>query len=97
MFIYHVRRGPIKEVEMDGARGTHGYKKNAYRVLMEKLEGQGTLQRPRRRWENNTKIDLKVMGWKGGDWINGFHYAHVAGSCGHGNELSGFHRMSGIP
>jgi len=43
---------------------------------MEKLEGENTLQRPRRRWENNIKIDLKFMKWKGGDSINMVHYAH---------------------
>jgi hypothetical protein len=27
------------------------------------------LLKPRRRWENNIKMDLKVMGWEGTDWI----------------------------
>jgi hypothetical protein len=28
------------------------------------------LGRPRHRWVDTIKIDLKVIGWDGGDWIN---------------------------
>jgi hypothetical protein len=31
--------------------------------------GKGLLGRPRRRWEDNTKLDLK-RGWVGMDWID---------------------------
>jgi hypothetical protein len=31
--------------------------------LMGKPEGRGTLEIPRRRWENNIKIDLREVGW----------------------------------
>ena len=36
--------------------------RNAYRVLVGKPEGKGPLGRPRRRWENNIKMDLKEVG-----------------------------------
>jgi hypothetical protein len=34
-----------------------------------KLEGKKPLGRPRRRWEDNIKIDLKEVGGGGMDWI----------------------------
>jgi hypothetical protein len=40
----------------------------AYRVLVGKPEGNNLLERARRRWLNNIKLDLK---WHGGVyWIN---------------------------
>jgi hypothetical protein len=41
----------------------------AYRVLMGKPEGRRPLERPRRRWEDNIKMDLREVGW-GEDWID---------------------------
>ena len=40
-----------------------------HRVLVWKPEGKRPLGRPRRRWEDNIKIDLKEMGGSCGDWI----------------------------
>jgi hypothetical protein len=39
-------------------------------ILVGKLEGKGPLGRPRRRWENNIKTDLREIGWEGVDWIH---------------------------
>jgi len=36
---------------MDGACSTHVCDKNAYRILVGKLEGKKPLGRPRRRWK----------------------------------------------
>ena len=36
---------------------------------MGKPEGKRPLGRPRRRWENNIKMDLQEVGW-GTDWID---------------------------
>jgi hypothetical protein len=33
-------------------------------------EGKRPLERPRRRWVNNIKIDLREIGWGGLDWID---------------------------
>jgi hypothetical protein len=44
---------------MGGARSTHREKKNADRVLVGKPQGKGLGGRPRHRWENNIKTDLK--------------------------------------
>jgi hypothetical protein len=50
--------------------GTYGEKKNAYKVLAGKSEGNRPLGKPRRWWENNIKIDLREIGWGGMDWIH---------------------------
>jgi hypothetical protein len=40
-----------------------------YSVLVEKPEGKGPLGRPRRRWEDNIKMDPQEVGCRGMDWI----------------------------
>jgi hypothetical protein len=46
-----------------------GEKRNAYRILVGKPEGKRPLGRPRRKWEDNIRMDLREMGWGGMDWI----------------------------
>jgi hypothetical protein len=45
-----------------------GEKRGAYRILVGILEGRRQLRRPRRRWDNNIKMDHQEVGW-GMDWI----------------------------
>jgi hypothetical protein len=40
-----------------------------YRVLVRRAEGEGPLGRPRRRWEDNIKMDLRETGIDGANWI----------------------------
>ena len=40
-----------------------------YSVLVGNPEGKRPLGRPRRRWQDNTKIDLQELGCGGMDWI----------------------------
>jgi hypothetical protein len=54
---------------MGGACSTYGGKRGAYRILVGRPEGRRSLARPRRRWEDNIKIDLQEVGWVGMDWI----------------------------
>ena len=47
---------------MGEERGVHG-------VLVGKPEGKRSLGRPRRRWEDNIKMDLEEVGGGRGDWM----------------------------
>jgi hypothetical protein len=42
-------------------------KRNAYRIFVGKPERKRPLGRPRRRWVDNIKMDLKEIGWCGLD------------------------------
>jgi hypothetical protein len=44
-------------------------KRNAYRIMVGKPEGRRPLGRPRHRWVDNIKIDLRGKGWDDMDWI----------------------------
>jgi hypothetical protein len=46
-----------------------GEERNVYRVLMGKPEGKRPLVRPRRRWEDGIRMDLREIGWGSVDWI----------------------------
>ena len=48
---------------MEEGRGVHT-------VLVGKPEGKRPFGRPRRRWEDNIKMDLQAVGCGGMDWID---------------------------
>jgi hypothetical protein len=48
-----------------GRKGIH-----PYRILVEESEGKRPLERPRRRWVDNIKMDLRDIGWGDMDWID---------------------------
>jgi hypothetical protein len=49
-------------------------KTNAYKmILLGKPGGKRPLERPKRRWEDKIKIDLREIGWAGIDWIDIVH------------------------
>jgi len=54
---------------MGGACGTYVGGRGVYRVLVGKPEGKRPLGRPRRRWEDNIKMDLQEVGRGCGDWM----------------------------
>jgi hypothetical protein len=54
---------------MGGLCGTHGEERGAHRVLVRKPEEKRPLGRPRRRWEDNIKMDLQEVGLGCGDLI----------------------------
>jgi hypothetical protein len=44
--------------------------RDACRILVGKSEGKRPPGRPRRRWVDNIKMDLREIGWAGMDWID---------------------------
>jgi hypothetical protein len=65
-------------------------KRNAYRILVVKQKEKRPLGRPRCRWVDNIKMNLKKdrMGWYGLD-SSGSGLGTVEGCCKRGNEPSG--------
>ena len=63
-----------------------GEGKVVYRVLVGNPGGRRPLGKPRRRWEDNIKMDLQEVVCRGMDWIQ---LAQVAGTCECCNEPSG--------
>jgi hypothetical protein len=57
----------VKEDKMGRACSTNE-KLNTYRIFVGKPKGMRQLGRPRRRWVDNTKVDLREIGWGGMDW-----------------------------
>jgi hypothetical protein len=66
-----------------------GERRGAYRVLVGKPEGKIPLGRPKRRWEDNIKLDLLEVGCEGVDWIELAQDMDSGGCCDCGNEPSG--------
>jgi hypothetical protein len=48
----------------------NGNKMNVYRCSVGNPEGERPLGRPRRRWEDNIKMNLREIKSCGVDWIN---------------------------
>jgi hypothetical protein len=46
-----------------------GEERKMYKVLVGKPEGKRLLGRPRRRWEDGIRMDLREIGLGGVDWI----------------------------
>jgi hypothetical protein len=47
-----------------------GEEMNAYNILVGNLKGKKPLGRPRRRWMDNIKMDLREIGWNVMDLID---------------------------
>jgi hypothetical protein len=54
---------------MGGSCSSYGEGRGVYRVLVGKPEGKRTLERLRRRWEDNIKRDFQEVGFGDMDWI----------------------------
>jgi hypothetical protein len=57
---------------MGGACSARGEGIGGYRVLVGKPDGMRPLGRPRRRWEDNIKVDVQEAGcggWTGLSWL----------------------------
>ena len=58
-----------RRVRWAGHTARMGERRGVYRVLVGKPEGKRPLGRPRRRREDNIKLDLQEVGCEGMDWI----------------------------
>jgi hypothetical protein len=47
-----------------------GDRRGAYKVSVRRPVRKRLLGRPRHRWEDNIKIDIREVGWGGMDWID---------------------------
>ena len=76
-----------------------GERRGAYRVLVGNPEGRRPLGRPKRRWEDNIKMNLREVSWRGGRGLDrsGSVYGYVVSSCEFGNELSGSTKCEEFP
>jgi len=54
---------------MGEACSAYGERRGVYRVLVRNPERKRPLGRPRRRWEDNIKMNLQEVGCRGMDWI----------------------------
>jgi hypothetical protein len=61
--------GKIETNEMGRACGAYGEDRGVHRVLVGKLEGKRQLGSPRRRWEDNIKMDFQEVGEGLGEWM----------------------------
>jgi hypothetical protein len=60
-----VRQIKSRRMRWAGHVARMGEGRNVYRVLVGKPEGKRQLERPRRRWEDGVKMDLRETGWGG--------------------------------
>ena len=44
--------------------------RSAFKILIGKPTGKGPLGRPRRRWEDNIRMDLEEIGINAGNWVD---------------------------
>jgi hypothetical protein len=49
--------------------------RNAFKILVGKSEGKGPLGRPRRRWEDIIRMDLRKIAWKCWEVVDWMHLA----------------------
>jgi hypothetical protein len=47
----------------------HAWERNVCRVFVGKPEGKRPLRRPRHRWEDGIRIDLREICWGSVEWI----------------------------
>jgi hypothetical protein len=47
-----------------------GEGRSAYKILIGKPGRKRPLGRPRHKWKDNIRMDLRDMGWEGVDWVH---------------------------
>jgi hypothetical protein len=64
-----IRHIKSRRVRWAGRVTRMGEERKVYKVVAGKLEGKRPLGRPRRRWEDGIRIDLREIVWIGFDWL----------------------------
>jgi hypothetical protein len=64
-----IRQSKSRRMRWAGHVARMGEERNVYRVLTGKPEGKTPLGRPRRRWGDGIRMDLRETGWGSVDWI----------------------------
>jgi hypothetical protein len=64
-----IRQVKSRRMKWAGHVARMGEERRVYKVLVGKPEGRRPLGRPRRRWEDGIRMDLRVTGLGGVDWI----------------------------
>jgi hypothetical protein len=59
-----IREIKSRRTRWEGNVARKGDKRNANNVWSEKLEGKRQVGRPKRRWKDNIRTDLRIKGWK---------------------------------
>jgi hypothetical protein len=62
-----IRMTKSRRMRLAGHVARMGEKRNANRILVGMPEGKRPLGRPRRKWVDNIKMDLREIGWDGLD------------------------------
>jgi hypothetical protein len=64
-----IRQIKTRRMKWAGHVTRMGKERKVYKVLAGKSEGKRSLGRPRRRWEDGIRMDLREIGWGCVDWI----------------------------
>jgi len=64
-----VRVVKSRRMRWEGHVACMGVGRGVHRVLVGKPEGKRPMVRPRRRWEDNIKLDLQEVAWACGNWM----------------------------
>ena len=62
----------VKSRRLRWAGNVHRMEKgrNAFKILKDKPTGKRSLRRPRRRWEDNIRMNLEEIGINAGNWVD---------------------------
>jgi hypothetical protein len=67
--LIQINKGLPRRMRWTGCVAQMGEKRNAYRLLVGKPEGNRPLGRPRRNWVDNIRMDFGEVGWGDVEWI----------------------------
>jgi hypothetical protein len=84
-----IRQIKSRRMKWAGHVARMGEERKVYKVLVRKSEGKRPLGRPRRRWQDGIRMDLRETGLRGGLDSTGSEQVPVAGCCECGDEPSG--------